>query len=231
MRRWSFSGGSTTAAGERPSSGGILPVRAWLLAHGCTWAPLAGILCGMVLAAVAMTVGLPRVAPSTVLLDDAATDPAAAGLAVQAGVCGAAALLLRDRLAWITDVSTRSIVLRRLAWGFTLTVLLAAVSGIACLLLPRGLDPVHVFLSFPLFWWGLAMMALVLWGSTAGTVLPLAVSAVFALSLMPWEANVLFNADLLGARLGVGAALWATGMVLYAVRGARRQRGVRDDAI
>ena len=200
------------------------PARGWLAAHGARPGLLASLVLGPALAALLARWPLPRTAPADVAVDPT-LNPAHLGLLALALAVGLLPTLLVDRLAWATDLAARPV--RRMRWGWAL---LLAAQGLGAVLgaplLPAHLSAGAAWLSCLPLLWGLCLLGVVLLGPLAGTLLPAAVVAALGFGPLPWRVDVLFNPAFQGQRLLVGCALAVLGVVLYALRGTRRGRGV-----
>lgn len=202
-----------------------LPLRGWLAAHGARPGLLVALVLSPAVAALLARGPLPRVAPPDVVVDPR-LDPAHLGLVGLALSTGIVAMLVADRLAWATDVSSRAVPMFRLAWAVTVLAAQGVGAVLGTALLPAHLGAGAAWLSPVPLLWGLCLLGAALLGPLAGTLLPVAAVAAQTFGVLPWHADVLFNPDLLAARLGLGAALAAAGLLAYAGRGTRRQRGV-----
>lgn len=170
----------------------------WARAHHVGLPQVAIVLLAWVAAAALTHVGLPPLSPGPAVPE---IDLQLMGVAAVAVVAGLASLAMQDDLDWLSQTAARPVRRTRLAWVVTVWGMYLGGALAMAPLLPRGLPVLTGFVAAAAICFAVALIGSMTIGALGGLVAPLILMVALTGRMVPWEYNIVFNADLLNHRL------------------------------
>lgn len=201
------------------------PVAQWARWHGVSTALLIAAPSSILLAAAACWVGLPLVATSNAIDDQRLQ---VLGLGISAAGAPLFALPLRPAPAWIEAPSSQLFRRYRLGWFLLLLAALLSCAVASSPLLPPSISAWGEYLPLCLAWFAVSALLVQMCPPALSLAAPLIVVIIHIMRIVPWQANVVMNAELSHVRLFLGVGITLLALCNYALRGPRHAYGNAD---